>query len=380
VRLKKEEVSIRGFLRFMNGHLRVTFEAITEVRPRQAAVISKDTVANAFVRATALGSRSVRETDYLGRGPARHLWAGSDTTLLRVVSQFQGTARLLRQLWRQMRQQGYLGQTGQRVAVIDGTSLGGHLTSVLTEIGPAPAVVATEPIQGTGTELPCSIRLIERLAQEEGHFADYLLGDGLYACERYWKACDKARCFGLVKTSNDEPFTILQQARMLFDFPVRGQQVGYQSVEGFDAPRACHYRIWQTTGLWANTRRRLTVARVEETFLKTGRHELYWVLCQDLAIAPVQLLQLVHARWFIENNIFKAFNDKAHSKHQFSHDPRTAHVISHLQMLAFAVLGAFRLHLERSRTRLVHLWDHGRIPLRLLQSVFRLALSPVDSS
>jgi hypothetical protein len=376
---KVEEVSMRGFLRFLNGHLRVSFEAITEERPRQAPVITKDTVANAFVGATAFGSRSVRETDFLGRGPARHLWKGSDTTLLRVAAQLQGTDRVLRGLWRRLRHEGYLGFEGDRVGVVDGTSHGAQLLSVLAEIGPAPAIIATEPIPGTGNELHASIGLIERLAEEEGRFVDYLLADGLYACERYWQACDKVGCLALVKTSDDEPFALIQQARLLFDVPVRGEQVGYQYAQGLDVARACRYRIWQTSGLWADTRRRLTVARVEETFLKTARRELYWVLCQDLSIEPVKLLRLAHARWFIENNVFKAFNDQAHSKHLFSHDRHTATVITHLQMLAFVALGAYRYVLEHSSIA-TELWDHGRIPLRLLQSVFRLVLSPVNSS
>ena len=378
-----EEVSLRGFLRFTCEHLRVSYEAITDTARKQP-VISKDTLANAIVGATALGARSVREADFLGRSPVMKAYVGraaSDTTLTRVAGGFDGTGGLLRRLWRRMRSQGHLGIDGEHVSVIDGTSWGKQLTSVVAEIGKAPAIVATRPIPGTGNELSASLKLIHQLAAEEGHFTDYLLGDGLYPCERFWKACDAATCWGLAKTSDYKPYAILQQARLLFDHPIRGSQVGYQYLEAFDAQRACHYRLWQTTGLWANTRRRLTVARVEETFVKGKRQtEIFWVLCQDLAIAPKKLLDLMHARWFIENNVFKAFNDQAHSKHQFSRTAHTAEVFSHLQAIAFMALGAYRNFLERHHDRLSTLWDHGRIPLRLLQSVFRLVLSPADTS
>jgi len=374
---------LRGFLRYLYGHLRVTYEAITDTS-RKIPVISKDTLANAVVGATALGARSLREADFLGRSPMMKACMGrspSDTTVARVARGFYGTASALRQLWRRLRSQGYLGRGGQHVSVIDGTSWGGHLTSVVAEIGAAPAIVGTRPIPGTGNELSASLKLIQQVAAEEGRFADYLLGDGLYACERFWKACDQVGCWGLVKTSDREAFAIFHQARMLFDHPIRGEQVGYQVLEGLDAARACRYRIWQTTGLWADTRRRLTVARLEETFLKGKRQsEVFWVLCQDLTIAPQKLLDLMHARWFIENNVFKAFNDQAHSKHQFSHTGHTAEVLSHLQALAFVGLGAYRSFLERHKNLLPELWDHGRIPLRLLQSVFRLVLSPADTS
>lgn len=378
---KLEEVSFRGFLRFTCEHLRVSYEAITDTK-RKNPVISKDTVANALLGSTALGSRSLREADFLGRQAAmRGLWGGgpSDTTLSRVAGGFQGTEEVLKRLWQQLRSSGYLTWEGEHVDVIDGTGAGGQLVSVLATLGQAAAIRATEPIPGTGHELTASIGLIERLALE-GRLTDYLLGDGLYACERYWKACDQARCYGVVKTSDAESFTIIQQARLLFDYPIRGEQVGYQYAEGLDEARACRWRIWQTTGLWSPYPRRLVVARVEETFLKGKRGtEVFWILCQDLTIDPQKLLRLMHARWFIENNVFKAFNDQAHSKHIFSHDSHTARVLMHLQALAFMALGAYRAHLARDPEQFPDLWDHGQIPLRLLQSIFRFILSPADT-
>ena len=376
-----EEVSLRGFLRFMCEHLRVSYEAITDTARKQP-VISKDTVANALVGATVQGARSVREADFLSASPVVREVLGRrvpDSTLCRVVGGFQGTERLLARLWRRLRAQGKLGIDGQHVGVIDGTSLGGHLTSVLAEVGQTPALVATAPIPGTGNELSASLGLLKRLAPREKGSFHYVLGDGLYACEGFWKACQRLRCFGLVKSSEERPFAALEQARQLFDHPIRGRNVGYQFVEDLDLARAIRYRIWQTTALWADTRRRLTVARIQETFLKEGRTECFWVFCQNLAIEPRKLRQLAHARWFIENNVFRAFNMLASSKHQFSRTPQIGARFTHLQALAFMALAAYRCWLE-ARSLAPRLHDHGRIPLRLLQSVFRLVLSPVNSS
>jgi len=94
---------------------------------------------------------------------------------------------------------------------------------------------------------------------EEGRLADDLLGDGRYACERFWQACDQAKCFGVVNTTDAEVFM-------------------------------------------------------------------------------------------------------------------------HLQALAFMALGAYRAFLSHHRSLLPRLWDQGPIPLRLLQSIFRLVLSPADTS
>ena len=105
---KWEEVSLRGFLRFTCEHLRVSYEAITDTARKQP-VIPKDTVAKAVLEATALGVRSLREADFLGRSPVMKACSGShrsDTTLARVCRGFTGTSGVVRRLWRELRGRG----------------------------------------------------------------------------------------------------------------------------------------------------------------------------------------------------------------------------------------------------------------------------------
>ena len=377
---KSEEVSLRGFLRHMYEHWRVSYEAITDSK-RTVPVISKNTIANVLICATVQGARSLREADFLSHSPVMRSVTGrgvSDSSLARAAGGFRGTRRLLRSFWRRLRSRGLFG--GEHIAVVDGTFWGGHFTSVVAQIGAVPAVIDTANIGHQGKELCTSLALLDRLGQQEGHFADYVLGDDLYACERFWQVCERLSAYGLVKSCDTQAYHAITQAKELFDYPVRGEQLGYQYAEGTDLEKACHYRIWQTTALWADTRRRITVARVEETGLKTAGHEVFWVLTQDLAIDPLKLRRLAHARWFIENNVFKAFNDTAHSKHQFSRDAHTAEVLTHLQALAFMMLSVYRHDLEQDPETPRRLWDHGRIALRLLQSVLRFVFSLADSS
>jgi hypothetical protein len=200
----------------------------------------------------------------------------------------------------------------------------------------------------------------------------------LYANERYWKACDRVRVKGLVKTTDDANFAILDHARMLFDYPVRGEQVGYQYAHGCDAERRCTYRVWLTTGLWATTRRRLAVARVEETSLKgprAGLRDVFWVLSQDLALSPEHLRTLAHGRWFIENNGFRALNEQTHRKHQASHNPHTAMVLATFQAMAFMAIAAYRAKLAHHQDQLRVLWDHGQVSFRLLRTALWLSLA-----
>src|SRR5438270_145033 len=95
---KSEEVSLRGFLRHMYEHWRVSYEAITD-GARKLPVISKNTIANAIVCATVQGARSLREADFLSDSPVMRAVLGcgiSDSTLSRVASGFQGTQQVVR--------------------------------------------------------------------------------------------------------------------------------------------------------------------------------------------------------------------------------------------------------------------------------------------
>jgi hypothetical protein len=374
---KKEQVSLRGLLRSTYGTLAVSLEGITDRRKKK--VIPTDTVAKAMIIGGGiLGTESLRHLDgVLRHASVRELTGGSasDSTLSRVCAGLEGLQGSLKTLGQGLCH----GKKRTRLGIIDGSSLGAQLASVLIEPGLIPRYWGFKLIPKHGKELPVSLDLL-RHHRQAGF--QYLLADGLYACQRFWEVCDDLKCFGLVKNP-DLNLTIIQQAESLFNHPVRGKQVGYQLKEGVEAKHAVHYRIWQTTGLWSNTRRRLTVARVEETFLKgprLGQTDTFRVLCQDLAIDPEKLRDLAHGRWFIENNGFKALNEQTHRKHLFSHHPHTAAVIAAFQMMGMMVLAAYRARLAHARHRLRSLFDHGQLSFRLLRSHLWGSLLPASMS
>ena len=69
-------------------------------------------------------------------------------------------------------------------------------------------------------------------------------GDGLYACETFWRTCRRAGVKGWVKTG-EEGLSIIQDANGLFDARQLPQGVEYQ--EGVDAGRGC--RLLQLIGV-----------------------------------------------------------------------------------------------------------------------------------
>jgi hypothetical protein len=375
---KKKEVRMKDLLGEVSGTLAVSFEAITD-SARKHPVIPKDSIANALVCAGVLGSQSLRHTDgILRQDPVRDLLdsqrpcVASDTTLSRVCAGFQGIEQSLTVFGQSL----FQGRARSRLGIIDGSSLGGQLASVLLEVGDIPRYWGLAPIPKHGKELPVSLELIGQAAEAAGF--RYILGDGLYASERFWKACDQVKAKGLVKTTDDAPFALLHQARMLFDHPVRGERVGYQFIEGCDADRSCTYKVWLTSGLWANTRRRLAVARVQETYLKgprAGQTETFWVFSQDLELTPNQIRELAHGRWFIENNGFRALNEQTHRKHQASHDAHTALAIATFQAMAFMAIAAYKARLAHHKDQLRSLWDHGQLSFRLLRSALWISLA-----
>jgi hypothetical protein len=300
----------------------------------------------------------------------------SDTTVERVCRAMKSAdvGQRLSESWRAVRGRGLLGRRIQgrkrRVGLLDGTFLGGQWQSVLFELGEIATPVAAMRYAKRGKELVASHGLLKRFLAREGRGVfDLLLLDGLYANERMWARCEAMGAAAVVKTT-DTTLTIVQDANGLFDAPRR--LPGVEFARGVDATRNSRYRVWAVGDLpWSNKKRRLKVARVEETSLKgprQGQTVRFWVISQDQTLGAETLRTLAHARWFIENNGFKAFNEQCHSKHVFSRHPATAFTLSRLQMIGRTWLELYRHTLQSLRQTMTHLWDHGTFPLRLLRT------------
>lgn len=348
-------------------------------------------IAKTVVVGAEMGMESLRQLDVALRlvemrealGSERAQVA-SDTTIARVAKQWEirEVERIVRAVWRKGRTRGVLGKElggeDRTVGVIDGTTLGGQMRSVMVEAGKAVACVGVEPIVKRGKELPSSMKLIRAVAREEGKgFVELLGGDGLYACERFWRTCRRAGVKGWVKTG-EEGLSIIQDANGLFD--ARRLPPGVEYQEGVDALRGCRYRVWAVEEMpWSQTNMKLKVGRVEEEYFKgrrKGHTERFWVLSQDQEMKALPLRELAHGRWFIENNGFKAANEQAHTKHTWSRDEHTARIFSLLQMIGIMLMTAYRHWLETFKEELKSLWDHGVLSMKMLRMHLWRSLNP----
>ena len=380
---KEEEVRFRDFLRFGE---RSGFSSILNSMPekRKSPEIGSGMVAQGVAVGAGLGVESLRHLDHALKEPGvrRGLRSdrervASDTTVERVCGMTpKSWARVsLRASWRRMRSEGLLGVNLQgkrlRVGVIDGTMLGGFMSSVLVEVGRVAAPICLGRIPKRGKELPVSEAVLQHVAGKEGQgFLSHLLGDGLYAAESFWRSCEAIGTAGVVKTDEVGSLLILQDANGIFD--ASPSLPGVEFVEGLDPVRGCSYKVWAVAEMpWSNTERRLKVARVTETWLKgrfKGQTLSFWVISQDQTLDAVSLRELGHLRWFIENKVFRSFNEQANTKHCFSRNSRTALVIAALQMIGVLWVNAWRHALSTFKDRIRSLWDHGTFPLRRLRA------------
>lgn len=253
-------------------------------------------------------------------GVAAHAPRGSDTTLLRVLGAWErGRLRqanyALQQTRRRGRQDRTVLSTGQELvlAIVDGTDLGGHRFSVLGFAGAVWQPVDVEPSRGRGHELADSRRLVRRTVQQLGTgFATHLLYDGLMAVKQDFVRAKNLWGLHLVVKTKEETLEVVPSCRAAW----QGQRaaalraVGVDVAQGVDAARGVSYRVCAQSGIaWDGLDEPLNVAWVQESPLKgprAGQTEEFWVLTTDGTLRAVELREVAHARWGIENLGFKA--------------------------------------------------------------------------
>jgi len=342
-------------------------------------------VAEAVAVGAALGVPSFRQLDQTLREAgvrqalgSRRGRVASDTTVSRVcdVMKTSDLRGLVKGSWRSARREGLTGvEVGGRrvhVGVVDGTCMGGQMMSVMVEVGEIPVPVSAVRYPKQGKELVASHALLRHVGRQEGRGGfDLMMGDGLYANEPIFAACEEMGARAVVKLKPEEAdrLLILKDARGLFDAPKLLS--GVENVKGVDKVRGCRYEVWAVADLeWSTSGRRLKVARVREKWLKgpyKGQTLDFWVISQDPALDALALRQLAHLRWFIENKCFKGLNEQAHTKHVFRRESAGAFNISLLQMLGRTWLELYRHELRALKEKMKHLWDHGSFPMRLLR-------------
>ncbi len=375
------------FLRFCADQFKLLLMATRMSETRKKPPIPIALLFLLMVLGLSLGKGSLHQIDYFARFPVlrrllgtRRQMVGSDSTLERVLPSMNvdEVREELQRAYVRWKQKGnrYTLPTGRklRVGVLDGSDMRSGFTSALqVKADRGVFLLDAEPYYKDGKELPTTTGLVQRVAACHGKGClDIVLGDAHHVSAPFWNACRSVGIHVLVKGEGDkkEDLLILREARALIAAGDREGRI--ETACGVDSERSVSYEVKAVGGLehdgYNGT---VKVAIVTETQIKPRRGTKagrpttiqFWVIATDESLAPVEMRELGHLRWQIENNGFRALNDLLGSKRVWTRGKdktRMFPVLLLLMFLAFNLMSTFEagLSIEDVQKDLQHDGDH----------------------
>ncbi len=357
--------SLADFSRFCNDqfHLRQKAKRLPEFR--KDPDIPMSTLFMFLVGSLALHRKSFHQMDLFGRQKEVRQWLGtsrylvaSDATFWRVLPGMDQPQlrEELQQACVLLRQKGHgqiklpEGRT-VRAAAVDGSVLAGRYASVLEVLGAHAAVADFEPCENKGKELPASEALLRRYFQRHGPGAvDVVLGDGLYITQGMIRLCREELGTHLLVKTSEETLVIVRNAEELIESRSRP----IEETRGVDLLRGVAFEIQAVSGLrHVDVPYPLKVARVKLDRIKGPNRnscEDFWIITTDQSLTPLQMRELAHLRWSIENHAFRALSAAVDSKHLWTRGENSARrfeVLMLLMFLAFTLLLAYHAQLDQ---------------------------------
>jgi len=353
-------MDIGDFRKFseQNFSLSSSIGQITEHRKRPQIPLS--TVLHCVLEMVALGQRSLLEVDQHARSPAAKAWHGvkkramvvSDSTLERVVGQtdLAEVRTVLHKSVQAIDSQGVLSVrlgSGRKIraGVVDGSHFGAFPGCLFVVAGMVAAPVDME-MYSKGKELNASRQLLSRIAGTFGeNFVDMVIGDGLYISSDHIIQCKQGlRCDALVKTT-EKGLCLIQDAEGIFG--MAGDLAdGIECVEGLDSERGVRYKVMAAGGFqWDDLQYQFKVARVQEEKLKPKpgqeKYEIFWVITTDQSLSALEMRELAHMRWQVENNVFKRLNELVGSKRGWIRNRQLKAVLLVLWLVGLLMFGYY---------------------------------------
>jgi hypothetical protein len=346
---------INKFFTFANG-LYTMFDAKSNMKDgRKSPQISPSVIFLSLIVMVLFKKRSLLKLDqfmrtdsakrFFGRG--KHV-AVSDTTIARSLSTYFLTPlrSYLKSVYTRASHNGKckIDVCGRKLkaACVDGSQFGGFYGCVLQSLGVANLLLDIERTTGKGKELPTTRTMLERVFHDYGDgFVDVFLLDALYKDKKTINLIVSHQSHALIKTEETRQ-TIIQDADGLFTH--WGDHPGVEHIKGLDADRMCQYELWSCGSFYhPGVDKSMKVAHVKESYIKQDRHEDFWVLCTDESLSGLQLRELGHIRWRIENNGFKALDAQVNCDHVYTHDAHTFEALMLMLFVGWNLLLLFNL-------------------------------------
>ena len=345
-------------------------------------------IGKAIIYMPALQLKSLLQVDQTARDSFFKILIGtdrpmvaSDTTLQRVLPQFDLNSinDTIRAIYNQIVYRGFSkftfsNGTSLRLAAVDGSGFGLFYASVVTLIGKGTFPLDVHIGDTRGKELLTSRSTLSRLTFTLGKsWCDILVADGLYPNKDDFKlAKELYGCDLLIKTS-ESTLNIIQDAKYIF----ASNNSDVITDTGTDSLRKVNYEIKSFPGLiWQGLNLPLTVAYVKETKINPKPNENpveeFFVITTKLDIDTCQIREAAHARWFIENNVFKRLNFLVNSKRIYSKSLSTITTLLLLWLIGLSLLQIFMLYFETLNWQ--HYYSNVRITFIFLLQQLRLSL------
>ncbi len=222
-----------------------------------------------------------------------------------------------------------------------------HRSVVCASIGSSPHVIFGQemlrPRDGAEKdegELTGGKRLIERLHDRHGHFADVIVADALYLNAPFINTVLNCNMDVVIRLK-DEKRRIFQDAEGLF-------HNGFGKTEDFHKDQV-DVAVWDLSGFEIDgCQEQLRVVKFHETMIRGQReeHRDVWLVTTLLSTPPQLLWQMMHKRWEIELNAFHQLKTYYHADHCYCHS--AVEVIFLLILLAFNMRELYLFRRSRS--------------------------------
>jgi hypothetical protein len=393
---RETTINLSEFTDFCTDKFDLRLKAQSLFEPRKRPEIPISRIFLLVVGALALRKQSFHQIDLFARNKGAKQWLGtrrsmvaSDATLWRVLPQMNRTElrTFVHEAYRLLRKKGH-GRlelpSGRKIRAlaVDGTCWGKRYASAVEMLGDAPVVLDFQPAPGQGHELATSQTLLRRVFYQfhdlQGGLADIVLGDGAYITQNMLRLCrDELQTHLLVKTKELETLLVLKDAEALFNAPGDlAREIEHH--RGIDSERTLSYEIWAACGFQhEGFEGKLKVARVRTEPLKgeEGR-ETFWAITTDTTLSGLDMRELAHRRWTIENQGFRALNDAMNSKHVWTRGKNaedTFETLMLMMILSFMLVVAYHGQLDQDG-----LWEKfhlRRLTLRQLAEEWLMSLS-----
>jgi hypothetical protein len=189
-------------------------------------------------------------------------------------------------------------------------------------------------------ELTGAKRLLQKLCDKHHHYADVIVYDAL-ACNAPWINAVKSYGMDTVVRVKDTRLNIVKDAMGLFKNRCADKIWNFEMTKNKQMKVWAWYEDIEMTGVEGTVR---FIKYIEEiTNLKTEKTETseIWIITTAKHMDLDTIRKIIHARWGIENNIFRQLKTQWHMNHCFIHDEIGLETALMFMIVAFNLMQLF---------------------------------------